>query len=375
MPHGWLYADPGSPGLAASLRALATPAKRRADAGAAIGRPRPTQRPTRVLDTLRGSKITVVGKHPDGFDTCEYDEKLLFDLAGMKVETVQLGQLFDKARAMDADRVGAARAGAARELEGLDAVDQEQLDRSFRVFCALEDVQQESGAKGLAVRCWPEMFTEYGCAACGPMAMMNQKQVPSACEADVHGSLSQLMLQELAGEPAWMADLVDITPADDTAVLWHCGLAPISMRDPQAHAEATIHTNRRMPLLHQFPIKPGRVTLARLSRARNETKLMIAGAEVDPRADGIHRLLRAPCASTGRRPRSGARSWRRGSSTTSRSPMATTRRHSGRLPPAGNCPCWSSPEMGAFDVEAPNWGRIPAVKVTGAARSPATTAA
>ena len=289
VPHGWLYADPGSPGIcrepALARDAGEEPCRRE------LGhrRQRPTQGPTPCSIRLRGSKITVVGKHPDGFDTCEYDEKLLFDLAGMRVETVQLGRLFEKARAMGADRVGAARAGAAREIEGLDAVDQEQLDKSFRVFCALEDLQQESGAKGLAVRCWPEMFTEYGCAACGPMAMMNQKQVPSACEADVHGSLSQLMLQELAGEPAWMADLVDITPADDTAVLWHCGLAPISMRDPQAHAEATIHTNRRMPLLHQFPIKPGRVTLARLSRARNETKLMIAGAEV----------IRAPMAFTG----------------------------------------------------------------------------
>jgi L-fucose isomerase-like protein len=287
VPHGWLYAAPEASDLAASLRALARPAT------ALPSRARPVQADDpaadRVLESLRGSKITVVGKHPDGFDTCEYDEGLLFDLAGMRVETVQLGKLFDKARAMDAGRVGAARAGAAAELEGLDEVDQEQLDRSFRVFCALEDVQQESHAKGLAVRCWPEMFTEYGCAACGPMAMMNQKQVPAACEADVHGSLSQLMLQELAGEPAWMADLVDITPGDDTAVLWHCGLAPISMRDPHAHAEATIHTNRKMPLLHQFPIKPGRVTLARLSRARNETKLMIAGAEV----------IRAPMAFTG----------------------------------------------------------------------------
>jgi len=288
VPHGWLYAAPDAPGLADSLRALAIPAM----SVPSRAQPSPAAtdaRADRVLDTLRGSKITVVGKHPDGFDTCEYDEKLLFDLAGMRVETVQLGRLFDKARAMDPARVGAARAGAAAELEGLESVDQEQLDRSFRVFCALEDVQQESDARGLAVRCWPEMFTEYGCAACGPMAMMNQKQVPAACEADVHGSLSQLMLQELAGEPAWMADLVDITPADDTAVLWHCGLAPLSMRDPEAHAEATIHTNRRMPLLHQFPIKPGRVTLARLSRARNETKLMIAGAEV----------IRAPMAFTG----------------------------------------------------------------------------
>ena len=71
---------------------------------------------------------------------------------------------------MDAGRVGAARAGAAQELEGLDAVDQQQLDRSFRVFCALEDVQRDTGARGLAVRCWPDFFTDYGCAACGALA-------------------------------------------------------------------------------------------------------------------------------------------------------------------------------------------------------------
>ena len=119
--------------------------------------------------------------------------------------------------------------------------------------------------------------------------MMNQAGVPSACEADVYGSVTTLMLQELAGEPVWMADLVDVDEADDSAVLWHCGLAPLSMCDPEAQAEATIHTNRKMPLLHQFPLKPGRVSLARLSQARNETKLMIAGAEVQ----------RAPMAFTG----------------------------------------------------------------------------
>jgi L-fucose isomerase-like protein len=243
----------------------------------------------RALAKLAGGTITVVGKHPDGFDTCEYDESLLDRLAGMKVQTVQLGQLFDRARAVDAGRVAAVHAAAAAEVHGLDAVNQEQLDRSFRVFCALQDVRRDSGASGLAVRCWPEMFTEYGCAACGPMAMMNQERVPSACEADVNGSITQLLLQELSDQPAWMADLVDITPADDTAVIWHCGLAPLSMRDPEVPAEATIHTNRRMPLLHQFPIKPGRITLARLSRARNEVKLMIAGADV----------IRAPMAFTG----------------------------------------------------------------------------
>jgi len=73
-------------------------------------------------------------------------------------------------------------------------------------FAACNGWTTDSAHDGVAVRCWPEMFTEYGCAACGPMAMMNQKQVPSACEADVHGSLSQRMLQGLAWERARLAD-------------------------------------------------------------------------------------------------------------------------------------------------------------------------
>lgn len=304
VAHGSLYADPAAPQLADSLRALARPYSLPASSGLASSLPssesafaaldvdrrrRAEQSAERVLESLADSRITVVGKHPDGFDTCEFDPDLLARLARIKVDHVTLGELFERARATDAGRVAAVKDRAEAQVAGLGEVDTEQLDRSFRVFCALEDVQRDTGARGLAVRCWPEMFTEYGCAACGPMAMMNQKKVPSACEADVNGSVTQLILQELAGEPAWMADLVDITAADDTAVLWHCGLAPISMCDPEFKPEATIHTNRRMPLLYQFPIKPGRITLARLSRSRNALKLVIAGAEV----------VRAPMAFTG----------------------------------------------------------------------------
>ena len=205
------------------------------------------------------------------------------------VKKVALAELFERAKSMPEARARAARAGAESGLAGLDAVDQTQLDRSFRLFCALEDISRETGARGLAVRCWPETFTEYGCAACGPMAMMNEKRVPSACEADVYGSFSALLLQELADEPAWMADLVDVDQSDGTGVFWHCGLAPLSMCDPEAQAEATIHTNRKMPLLHQFPLKPGRFTFARLSQARNETKIVIGAGD----------FIRRPMAFTG----------------------------------------------------------------------------
>ena len=288
LAYRWLFAGPRSPdivpelqGLAQELPAVAAVTERIEHRDNAVA--------DTVIDRLRRGRVSVIGQHPDGFDTCEYDADRLNALTGVTVDRVALDDAFAKAKATEAERAAAHRDDAAASLAGIDDVDQEQLDRSFRLLCALEDIASENQADSIAVRCWPETFVDYGCAACGPMAMMNQAGVPSACEADVYGSVTTLMLQEMAREPVWMADLVDVDTEDDTAVLWHCGLAPLSMCDPEAQPEATIHTNRKMPLLHQFPLKPGRVTLARLSQARNEAKLMIAGAEVQ----------RAPMAFTG----------------------------------------------------------------------------
>ena len=288
LSYRWLFAAPDAPDIGERLTALggdtAAAEERTVTVSAAEH-----AAADRVVAALSATRVSVIGEHPDGFDTCEYDAAQLNKLAGVSVDTVDLDEVFDKARSAPAERAAAHRASAAQHLAGIDDVDQAQLERSFRLLCALEDVADERGANGIAVRCWPETFTEYGCAACGPMAMMNEAGVPAACEADVYGAVTTLMLKTLADEPVWMADLVDIDTDDDTAVLWHCGLAPLSMCDPEAQPEATIHTNRKMPLLHQFPLKPGRVTLARLSQAKNENKLMIAGAEVQ----------RAPMAFTG----------------------------------------------------------------------------
>jgi L-fucose isomerase-like protein len=83
-----------------------------------------------------------------------------------------------------------------------------------------------------------------------------------------------------ADAPPLMADLVAADPVEDTSVLWHCGLAPLSMADPAERPRAGIHSNRRLPLLGEFALRPGRVTLARLSRSRGQTRLAIGGGRM-----------------------------------------------------------------------------------------------
>jgi len=128
-----------------------------------------------------------------------------------------------------------------------------------------------------------------GCAACGAMSMLSDELMPCSCEADVNGTVTQLMLQWLSGEPAFGTDLVSVDTEEDLIVLWHCGLAPLSMADPAVRPRATIHSNRQLPLLMEFPLKPGRVTVARLSEATGGYRLVVGGGE----------MLRAPMSFAG----------------------------------------------------------------------------
>jgi L-fucose isomerase-like protein len=110
--------------------------------------------------------------------------------------------------------------------------------------------------------------------------MMTDAGVPCSCEADVNGTITQMALQSLSGEAVFGADVVAVDDEHDALVLWHCGLAPLSMADPEVRPTAALHSNRKKPLLMEFPLKPGRVTVARLSEATGEYRLVIGSGEM-----------------------------------------------------------------------------------------------
>ena len=248
-----------------------------------------TARAAAVKHNLTTAKIGRIGENPDGFDTCLFDAVGLKERLGLDVVQVQLGEVFDGAKQAAPEAVTAAEAKVKSRVAGVESMEPEATRGTLSTYVTLRELADERGLHGLAVRCWPEFFTEMGCSACGAMSMMSDESVPASCEADVNGTITQLMLQWLSGEPAFGSDVVSFDVEEDIAVLWHCGLAPLSMADPDAQPEATIHSNRQMPLLMQFPLKPGRVTIARLSEASGEFRLVIGTGE----------MLKAPPAFTG----------------------------------------------------------------------------
>ena len=230
-----------------------------------------------VAASMADIKIGVIGDRPVGFDPCGYDPETLENVTGVVVERKELEDLFGAAAETPVEIVSATRSRAVDSLGELDDLDQAALDKSLSLYGGLKALITDGGWSGVATRCWPECFTDYGGAACSPQSMLIDDGIPGTCEADVYGNVTALLLQHVAGEPSFVADLVEMDTDGDTGVLWHCGLAPMHMAPDDGTPTGTIHSNRKLPLLNEFALRPGRVTLCRLSQAGGVSSMIIGG--------------------------------------------------------------------------------------------------
>jgi L-fucose isomerase-like protein len=263
--YDYAYALPGDETIIATLRTLATAGN--------------------VARRLKSARLGVVGEHPGGMDTCNLDEPTLKRVFGVTIQTIQLEEVFSRARRIPQAELAEVRASLDVHLDNLATLQQQPLQGSLSVYRALKELATEYKLDGLAVRCWPEFFTQMGCAACGAMSMLSDgfggaAPLPCSCEADINGTLTQLILQWLADAPAFGTDMVAADLEQDTMALWHCGLAPFSMADPGAKRQGGNHSNRGVPLVMDFPLKPGRVSIARISQATGQLRLVLGQGEI-----------------------------------------------------------------------------------------------
>ncbi|MBN2472429.1 MAG: L-fucose/L-arabinose isomerase family protein [Anaerolineae bacterium] len=252
------------------------------DGTAALEKVRVIAQAGSVLRRLGGAKVGRIGENPDGFESCLVSWDGLKSRLGVEVQQVALEDVFGRVRAVAPERVDGVLAALAGRVAGLQELDQPALRGTLGTYLSLQEMAGQQGFDGLAVRCWPQFFTDLGCAACGALSLLNDELIPAACETDVNGAITQLMLQWLSGEPAFGTDMVAFDTEADAAVLWHCGKAPLSMCDPAFQPRGTIHSNRQLPLLMEFPLRPGRVTVARLSEANGEFRLVVGSGEMLP---------------------------------------------------------------------------------------------
>jgi L-fucose isomerase-like protein len=241
----------------------------------------PLAKAGRAKRLLRQAKLGRLGDNPTGFETCLLNPNLIKKRFGIDVVQFDLErEVFPQAQKVGSKKLDQLYAELDQRVVGLHELDQESTRKSLSVYATLKKIAFQEKLQGFAVRCWPEFFTELGCAACGAMSLLSDEMIPCSCEADVNGTITQMLLQSISGEPAFGTDMVSMDAELDALVVWHCGLAPISMADPEKKVGVTIHSNRKLPLLFEFTLKPGRITVARLTESSGQYRLVVGNGQV-----------------------------------------------------------------------------------------------
>ncbi len=239
-----------------------------------------TEQVRRVVEALAGTTIGVIGDHPPGFEPCAYDAATVAALTGAAADRVELADLFGAADEVTPDELTTIRRRCEQDLTLPDALRDTGLDQSLRLYGGLRRLSDERAWGAVATRCWPECTRDYGGAACAPQAMLTADGVPAMCEADVYGGLTALVLRTISGADPFVTDVVDFDSSDGTSVVWHCGQAPLSLADRDGPRRGIDHPMQGRALLHEFALRPGRVTIARLSQARGRPSMVVGGGEL-----------------------------------------------------------------------------------------------
>jgi L-fucose isomerase len=241
---------------------------------------------------LRGQLFGLMGQRSMGMVTGTIDPSGWYRQFGVDVDDWDMLETVERARAIPDDSPEVVRhADWVRQEFGGVTVTPASLQASIKLYLVSRKIVQERGYDFVAVKClpyMPEIYTTF----CFAIAMLNddrdadgaKERVPCACESDANGALTMQVLHLLSGEPVNFADLFELDPATRVATIANCGSQSTQLAPGPRDVRWVPNEMIQFRWVHhgmspQYIGRPGRVTIARLSRIKGDYVMLITGGE------------------------------------------------------------------------------------------------
>ena len=236
----------------------------------------------RLKKALRELNILQIGHTPQGFGFGRALDMEMMTKFGSNLLSIEARELIDTAKSYTDDEVKDFLADANNRITGLNKIDSKNVSDFARLYKSYYDYVKKNNIGALSSRCWPDFFTAFGTPVCAVLAILNDLDVPSSCEADTYGALSMYMGQFLTNGPTFFGDPVSMDKKENTVTFWHCGTAACSLARPDKGAQAGVHCNRKIGPTLEFGCKPQKeATIYRVGKkADGSFRMFIATGEV-----------------------------------------------------------------------------------------------
>jgi len=227
-----------------------------------------------------GARIGQIGTRPSPFWTTMCNEGELLERWGIQVVPTTLVEVSQAVMAKVEGNSEELKetVGDFRATADFSGVGEEQMARMAGLKLALLEFAGEDALDALAIQCWSALQRALGIRTCFVNGVLTDMGLPVACETDIHGALTSVLVQAAAlnTQPTFFADLTIRHPENDRAeLLWHCGCFPPSLA---VDAEARGVEAGRFPAAGHWEIQGGDVTLARFDGDHGSYSLFMGEA-------------------------------------------------------------------------------------------------
>lgn len=185
-----------------------------------------------VVKTMKSIRVLQIGPRPDEFLSVMANESELMELFGIEVYPVSLPQLYremDRCRAEESDEVRRIDDFIRKTYRGAGAERSRPRETLAAMKAAIRSLASQYRCNCACIQCWPAMQEDLDIFPCAVNSMLADEGFPVACETDINGAVSAMLIQAAAGNtlPHFLADLTVRHPEKENAeLLWHCGAFP-----------------------------------------------------------------------------------------------------------------------------------------------------
>ncbi|MBC8533833.1 L-fucose/L-arabinose isomerase family protein [Yeguia hominis] len=237
-----------------------------------------------VVRTFRNIRILQIAPRPFDFWSTMCNEGELLEKFGVQLSPVPMPELLEEIRLCrdtqaDAVRETVSLLQTKTEIQ----VTAQELETIAALTVAMKRLVEKYGCSAVAVQCWNCMQTELGIMPCTANAILTDMGIPVACETDIHGAISSLLVQaaSMGNSPTLFCDWTVRHPHNENAeLLQHCGPWPISLAKEKPVLGYPIAFDYPGSLSAEYP--EGTLTIARFDGDNGEYSLLLGNAEVVP---------------------------------------------------------------------------------------------
>lgn len=234
-----------------------------------------------VVKTFRHIRVLQIGPRPYDFWSTMCNEGELLEKFNIQLAPVPIPELtgeMNRVRKEETDKVEDVIRYCRENMTC--KIEDDLLNNVAALKVAMRNLADKYGASAIAIQCWNALQGEIGIMPCAANSLLNEEGLPVVCETDIHGAITQLMVEaaDLEGHRSMFADWTVRHPDNENGeLLQHCGPWPISV----AREKPTICVPVAFPYngAVSAEAKHGNLTLARFDGDNGEYSLLLGRAK------------------------------------------------------------------------------------------------